>query len=111
MKLSIEKAKQILDFVPTISGVKKVCDESQVHYANGTQDFHLSRDLFLQCYKCIDQRCICNKIEICVRCGKTAPYVIHQYMTETLGISKNDFEMYATPIGKIGKNVLKIVIH
>jgi hypothetical protein len=109
MKLCIEKTKQILDFVPTISGVKKVCDESQVHYAYGTQDFHLSRDLFLQCYKSIDQRCICNKIEICVRCGNTtAPYAIHQYMTETLGISKNDFEMYATPIGK---NVLKIVIH
>lgn len=107
MRFTIQQAKQILDFVPTISGVKKVCDESQVHYAYGTQKLHLSSNLFLQCYNTIDKTGICNKIELCIR-GRYKPYAIHQYMTETLGISKNDFEMYATPIGK---NVLKIVIH
>ena len=111
MKITVNEAKQILNFVPTIPDLIRVFD-SRVDYEytnllDRTYFYDDDGESFLK-YK-YDDSYMVTRIELLFHSGNMDDDdTIQKYMTDTLGISEDDFEIDWDMLG--GNVWMKIVI-
>lgn len=94
MQLKVKQAKDILSFVPTIEYLIQVFDSSIV-YQNKYDECILSDDgeNFLRMQD-VNENYVVTSIEILFQSGNMDDDdTIKEYMTKTLGISEDDFEI------------------
>lgn len=103
MKISIQKAKQILRFVITIDGLIKVFD-ADFCYKYKDEDIMLSSDLpNFMLNQDDDERFVVTTIQILIQSSdEVEEDIITQYMTDTLGISDDDFKVSWNWLGGCG---------
>lgn len=112
MKITVNEAKRILNFVPTIPELIRVFDSRvDYEYTNDILDRTYSHDddgeSFLK-YK-YDDSCMVTSIELLFQSGNmNDDDTIKEYMTKTLGISEDDFQIDWDMLG--GDAWMKIVI-
>lgn len=110
MQLKVKQAKDILSFVPTLEYLTQVF-ESNIVYQNKNNEFILSDDgeNFLRMQD-DNEKYVVTSIEILFESGNMDDDdTIKEYMTKTLGISEDDFEIDWNMIG--GNAWMYIRIH
>lgn len=109
MKITVRQAQGILNFLPTVEGVINVID-ARVAYAN--KKVRYNYDEIGETFMTVDDNdeYVVTEIEFLFQSGNMDDDdTIGRYMTETLGISKDEFEIEWDMIG--GNAWMYMAIH